>query len=124
MRYGVLPASSPLNLFNALWASSLAFSGLKATDKRIEEKRIWVFTSDDAPAAGDPGMTERLLGKSADLADNECEISLFAFGSPATQEQLASNPNLLAPLNFDASEWTQVRPLQRSALPPLSSRPS
>lgn len=109
MRYGVLPPSSPLNLFNALWASSLAFSGLKATEKRTEDKRIWVFTSDDSPTGGDPAALERVLGKSSDLADNECEISLFAFAAPATDAMRAANPHLIHPLAFDSKDWSQVR---------------
>eukprot|EP01138_Halocafeteria_seosinensis_P012065 gb/GECG01012331.1/.p1 GENE.gb/GECG01012331.1/~~gb/GECG01012331.1/.p1 ORF type:complete len:627 (+),score=109.72 gb/GECG01012331.1/:1-1881(+) len=85
-KLGHLGEGKPLPIDKALWACSSEFSPVKKS-KNPEYKRIFVFTCDDNPVAGDEEITKQSKQRANDLAELEHIIAVYGIATPATDNQ-------------------------------------
>ncbi|CAE7823380.1 XRCC6, partial [Symbiodinium sp. KB8] len=108
LQHGCLPSSAPLHLDEGLWACSLAFSALKSTQHRVEDKRVWVFTDDAAPGGGDGEGLPALLRRSEHLRENQTTVYLYPFTDFLEPGAAGAGPDTLQGTSFDMRQWAPI----------------
>jgi ATP-dependent DNA helicase 2 subunit 1 len=68
----------------ALWAVSSIFTGHAVA--KAGTKRVFLFTNEDNPNAGQPGMRERSITRGRDLAQVQISIELFCMNKPGDHQ--------------------------------------
>jgi len=75
---GPLPPGAPCPLKNALWSCTQAF--IRGKSSAPATKRVFLFTNDDAPLAGDE--QDRAVQVARDAAESGVEVQLFGMARP------------------------------------------